>query len=102
MKTLKLKKESRADITMTKEEKQELKNRHIDRKLQRWDFLTSMSWESIYYGFSHINFAYLVMFTFFNFIIFRYMSNQSAYYLASILSCIGSLVYADHKYGHVE
>ena len=77
-------------------------NNHIDRKLQRWDFLSKMSWESIYYGFSHVNLVYLLLFTFLNFVIFRYSSNSTAYCTATFLSCIFTLVYADHKYGHIE
>ena len=77
-------------------------NKHIDRKLEKWDFLQGLSWESIYYGFSRVNIAYLSTFIFFNFVIFRYLSNPVAYYLATILSSFGTLLYAEQRYGHFE
>mmetsp|Transcript_4929 Transcript_4929/g.6550 ORF Transcript_4929/g.6550 Transcript_4929/m.6550 type:complete len:103 (+) Transcript_4929:107-415(+) len=102
MKIMKIKEDSLANLKLTKQQKKDLVNRHIDRKLERWDFLQGLSWESIYYGFSRVNVAYLHLFVFFNFIIFRYCSNSLAYYLATILSCFGVLLYAEQRYGHVE
>ena len=102
MKTMKVKENTLAAMRMTKQQKKDLVNRHIDRKLERWDFLQGISWESIYYGFSRVNVVYLHLFVFFNFIIFRYLSNSVAYYLATVLSCIGVLLYAEQRYGHIE
>ena len=95
MKTMKIKEDSLASLQLTKQQKKDLVNKHIDRKLERWDFLQGLSWESIYYGFSRVNVAYLHLFIFFNFIIFRYLSNAPAYYLATFFSCIGVLLYAE-------
>ena len=61
-----------------------------------------MSMESIYFGFSRVNLTYLLLFTFFNFIIFRYLSNSVAYALATVCSCIGVLLYVEQRYGHIE
>lgn len=102
MKTCKLIQDDPFLAKLTKQQKKDIVNTHIDRKLQRWDFLSTLSWESIYYGFAHINVVFLILFTFFNFIIFRWSSNQIAYYSATLFSCIGTILYADHKYGHME
>ena len=75
MKSCMIREDSVTALTLNKQQKRELIDKHVDRKLKRWDFLGSLSWESIYYGFAHVNLMYLMLFTFFNFVIFRYLGN---------------------------
>ena len=54
------------------------------------------------YGFFIINLVYLLTFVGLNFVIFRYLRNQPAYYLSTVITCISTLFYADYKYGHLN
>jgi hypothetical protein len=101
-KTCKLKESSKLHSSLSKKEIKEMEDRHIDMKLQRWDFLQDISYESMCYGFYMINAVYLVSFVGLNFVIFRYLSNKFAYYLTTVITSLGTLSYADYKYGHVE
>ena len=87
---------------MSKQQKKDIVDKHIERKLERWDFLQDLSHEAICYGFFMINLAYLIMFVSFNFIMFRYLSNSVSYCLATIFTCIGTLMFAEHHYGYIE
>ena len=77
-------------------------DKHIERKLERWDFLHDLSHESMCYGFYVINLTYLVIFITFNFVLFRYLSNTVSYSLATIFTSIGTLMFAENNYGYVE
>ena len=85
-----------------KRTQKETVDRHIERKLERWDFLHDLSHESICYGFYMVNAAYLTMFVGCNFVLFRYLSSGLSYYLSTIFTAIGTLIFAEHFYGFVE
>ena len=86
----------------SKQYKKETVDKHIERKLERWEFLHDLSHESMCYGFFMINLAYLMFFVSCNFVLFRYLSNSLSYSLSTIFTSIGTLMFAEHFYGFVE
>ena len=75
---------------------------HISQKMDYLSFLYSISRESIYYGLCIVNLIYLSLFVFLCFIMFRYLSNSTSYYLATIFASLGTLYLSELKYGHID